>query len=100
MSDALVAAQLHAFEAAGAAFAAAAADLGPYSHTVVVAPAEREAFQEELVQTHAALRRCERLGATLGDFARSVLVAQGLASGYDRSGVEISAPGGAFHARG
>jgi hypothetical protein len=42
------------------------------------------ATARELGAARAALTRCRRLGATLGDLARLSLVAQGRDSGYSR----------------
>jgi len=61
----------------------------------------RDRMRREVAASFHALRRCERLGASLTDVARAVLVAQGRAGGYDRDGQEsFEARGGALTARG
>jgi hypothetical protein len=44
----------------------------------------RAPLAQEIVMARAALARCRRLGASLNDFARIVLSAQGLDDGYGR----------------
>jgi hypothetical protein len=51
------------------------------------------ATARELGAARAALTRCRRLGATLGDLARLSLVAQGRDSGYSRQ----ASNGGSLH---
>jgi hypothetical protein len=46
-------------------------------------PAERSRLRHEVVEAQAALRRCRRLGATLNEFVRFSLDAQGHGLGYD-----------------
>jgi hypothetical protein len=54
---------------------------------------DQYATARELGAARAALTRCRRLGATLGDLARLSLVAQGRDSGYSRQ----SRAGGSLH---
>ena len=62
---------------------------------------DRDLLRREVAASFRALRRCERLGASMNDVARSVLVAQGRAGGYDREGQEsFDARRGALTARG
>lgn len=61
---------------------------GPASETW-----DDDATLRELGAARAALTRCRRLGATLGDLARLSLVAQGRDSGYSRQ----SRTGGSLH---
>ena len=54
---------------------------------------DQYATARELGAARAALTRCRRLGATLGDLARLSLVAQGRDSGYSRQ----TRTGGSLH---
>jgi len=46
-------------------------------------PADRPAAREDLLAAKAALVRCRRLGAALGDFVRVSLDARGQSIGYE-----------------
>jgi hypothetical protein len=54
---------------------------------------DQHATARELGAARAALTRCRRLGATLGDLARLSLVAQGRDGGYSRQ----ARTGGSLH---
>jgi hypothetical protein len=52
------------------------------------------ALREEIEQAQAALRRCRRLGAVVGDFVRLSLDAQGAGLGYEPSRTAAAALNG------
>jgi hypothetical protein len=63
--------------------------------------AVRASLRTEILETRAALDRCRRLGASLTEFVRCSLAAQGRCGAYDRTGREaIAARVGAIDARG
>jgi len=62
---------------------------------------DRGRLNEAAAGSQAALRRCQRLGASLADVVRCVLIAQGRAGAYGREGREtFELRGGALTARG
>lgn len=77
-----------------------AAVLSEIEHANGNEPWDRVATARELIAARAALTRCRRLGATLGDLARLSLVAQGRETGYTRqAGVHGSTPVHSVEAR-
>jgi hypothetical protein len=62
---------------------------------------DRGRLREAAAGSQVALRRCQRLGGSLADVVRCVLVAQGRAGTYGREGREtFESRGGALTARG
>jgi hypothetical protein len=51
--------------------------------SATLAPEQRALLRAEIEGAHAALRRCRRLGAALGDFVRISLDARGEGLGYE-----------------
>ncbi len=63
-------------------------------------PADRPAAREDLLAAKAALAKCRRLGASLGDFVRLSLDARGQGIGYESSrGTAATLSGRAFQTR-
>lgn len=64
--------------------------------------AERLDLRDQVVRAQAALVRCRRLGASIGQLVEATLAAHGLAGGYDRTGAEaaVTARVGAIDTRG
>jgi hypothetical protein len=99
-ADALGSAHIEALAANDAVLAAAVAHLPDLRATAPLVE-ERPAYRDELQRTRVALLRCLQLGASLNEFARATLVAQGRAGAYGREGREkVDVRAGALHVRG
>lgn len=87
-ADALAGPRLDALLASEAGLAAALEGLPPVENVKSLTADDRAQLRAQLEGALLSLRRCERLGASLTDFVRASLLAQGRTGSYGRSGVE------------
>jgi hypothetical protein len=101
VAAALVAARSDDLLAVEGRLAAAVTSL-PSTLPASLLPDDRRLLREHVAQAQAALIRCRRLGASLGQLVETTLVAHGFAGGYDRGGLEatVTARVGALDTRG
>lgn len=101
VAEALVAARPDDLLAVEGQLAAAVGRL-PSMLPATLLPDDRRLLRDRVARAHAALIRCRRLGASLGQLVETTLAAHGLAGGYNRGGLgaTVTARVGALDTRG